>query len=76
MNLKYENWQEQAQKRSEITQSQALKYLLVPYESMGPNIEAECDFVRASGAPGIIGAQEELPDLLCCQNRTRGMLLT
>jgi carbamate kinase len=60
----YENWGSPAQRPLHVTSAAQLRSIDAAEGSMGPKIEAVCQFVERGGSLAAIGALEDAPALL------------
>ncbi len=60
----YENWGEDNEKKIENSTPEEMEGLEFEVGSMGPKVEAACDFVRRTGERAVIGALSDLGDMV------------
>lgn len=60
----YVNWGEPDQRALRAATPDALETMGFPAGSMGPKVEAACEFVRASGRRAVVGALDDLAAVL------------
>lgn len=64
------DWKQPGQKSIALAQPSALRALPFPAGSMGPKVEAACEFVEATGRPAAIGALSEIGELMAERSGT------
>ena len=60
----YLDWGSPKQRAIRSATPDALAQIGFPAGSMGPKVEAACDFVRSTGRPALVGALDQIPALL------------
>ena len=69
----YLDWGTDDQRVIRRANPDALEEIQFPAGSIGPKVQAVCDFVRATGYPAVIGSLDQLDDLI---NQTAGTVVT
>ena len=60
----YLGWGTPQQRAIRSATPEALAAIGFPAGSMGPKVDAACDFVRSTGRPALVGALDQIPALL------------
>lgn len=69
----YLDWGTDDQRVIRRANPDALEEVQFPAGSIGPKVQAVCDFARATGHPAVIGSLDQLDDLI---NQTAGTVVT